>query len=107
MAKGSSKTSKVKYIPHGDRVLIKPLNDADKETKLPSGIIIPETVSKEKTDRGKVIAVGEGRITEDGKKIPPRVKPGDVVIFQWGDKIEIEKEDYFVVSESNILLTLK
>jgi len=94
-------------VPVGDRVLIKPLAEADRERKLPSGIILPETVSKEKTDRGVIVAVGEGRISEDGKKIPMRVKAGQTVLFQWGDKFEVKGEEFFLVTENNILAIIK
>ena len=90
-------------VPLGDRLVIKPLSVEDREKKLPSGIIIPETVSKEKTDRGRVVAAGEGRMSDEGKRLPMHVKVGDTVLFQWGDKIEYEKQEYYIVSESNIL----
>lgn len=99
-------SSKVKLQPLHDKVLVKPLSD-DEGTS-PSGIIIPDTVNKEKTDRGIVIAVGPGRFDEDGeKRIPLDVKEGDTVIFQWGDKIEFDGEEYFLVSESNISAIIK
>lgn len=94
--------------PLGDRVLIKPASGEEREKKLASGIIIPETVSKEKTDRGEVIAVGEGKLSEEtGKRTPVSVKVGEHVLFQWGEKVEIDDEEYFLVSESNILAVIK
>lgn len=95
-------------MPLGDRVLIKPVSGEEREKKLASGIIIPETVSKEKTDRGEVIAVGEGKLSEEtGKRIPLSVKVGQQVLFQWGEKVEINDEEYFLVNESNILAVIK
>ena len=88
--------------PLGDRVLIKPLTEEEAAKKLPSGIIIPATIDNEKTDRGRVMAVGPGRI-EDGKHIAMNVKVGDKVLFQWGEKIEVNDVEYFVVAENNIL----
>lgn len=89
--------------PLGDKVLIRPLSDEELGTKSPSGIIIPDTVDRDKNDRGEVVAVGPGKMDEDGeKRIPVDVKVGDKVIFQWGDKIEYQGEDYYLVSESNI-----
>ncbi len=97
---------KTKLIPLHDKVLVKPLSDSEETS--PSGIIIPDTVSKEKTDRGLVVAAGPGRYDEDGeKRIPLDVKEGDTVIFQWGDKIEFDGEEYFLVSESNISAIIK
>ena len=91
-------------VPLGDRALVKPL--ALEETTA-SGIIIPDTASKEKTDRGEVLAVGEGKLDESGKRIPMQVKAGDTVLFSWGEKVEIDGEDYYLVSESNILGIIK
>ena len=99
-------SAKVKLIHLHDKVLVKPLTDSEEIS--PSGIIIPDTVGKEKTDRGLVVAAGPGRYDEDGeKRIPLDVKEGDTVIFQWGDKIEFDGEEYFLVSESNISAIIK
>lgn len=99
-------SAKVKLIPLHDKVFVKPISDSEETS--PSGIIIPDTVNKEKTDRGLVVAVGPGRYDEDGeKRIPLDVKEGDTVIFQWGDKIEFDGEEYFLVSESNISAIIK
>lgn len=91
--------------PLGDKVLIKPISAED--TKSPSGIIIPDTVDQKQTDRGKVVAVGEGRYDDNGNLIPMIVKKGEIVMFQWGDKMEYEGEEYFIVSEGNILAVIK
>jgi chaperonin GroES len=89
--------------PLHDKVLVRPLSDDELGTTSPSGIIIPDTVDREKTDRGEVVAVGPGRWDEDGeKRIPVDVAVGELVIFQWGDKIEYEGTEYYLVSESNI-----
>jgi len=89
--------------PVGDRALILPLSDEELGTTSPAGIIIPETVNREKADRGTVIAVGDGKYNENGELVPMRVKKGDRVIFQWGDKVDFGNEEYYLVSESNIL----
>ena len=95
-----------KIKPLQDRVLIR--EDIDgKEKKTSSGIIIPVTVNDDKgSKRGTVVAVGPGR-TEEGKVIAPGVKAGDTVLFQWGDKIKIEDEEYYIVRESEILAIIK
>ena len=101
MSKDSS--DKPNLRPLGDKVLIRPLSDDELGTTSPSGIIIPETVDREKNDRGEVVAVGPGRWDEDGeKRMPLDVKVGDKVIFQWGDKVEYQDKKYYLVSESNI-----
>jgi chaperonin GroES len=64
-------------------------------------------VNEEKNGkRGEVVAVGPGRI-EEGKKIPLTVKVGDKVIFQWGDKVSVDGEEYYLVRESEILAVIK
>jgi len=93
------KTTKIQ--PLGDRVLVKPIPS---ETKTKSGIIIPETVEKEKPDQGEIVAVGEGKY-EDGKLIPLRVKVGDIVLFSKysPDEIKVDGEEYYILREENIL----
>lgn len=109
MAKGkktaSARKGMSRIVPLGDKVLIKALEASD--SKSPAGIILPDTAEREKTDRGLVIAVGEGKRSDSGEMVPMQVKEGDKVLFQWGDKIEIDKEEYYVVGESNILAILK
>jgi len=95
-----------KIKPLADRVLIKEDTES-KEKKTSSGIIIPVTVNEDKgSKRGEVVAVGPGRV-EEGKTIAPMVKAGDVVLFQWGDKVRIGEEDYYLVRESEILAIIK
>jgi chaperonin GroES len=97
------KNTVINLRPLGDKVLVRPLTDDELGTTSPSGIIIPETVDREKTDRGEVVATGPGRWDEDGeKRIPLSVAVGDKVIFQWGDKIEYQGTEYYLVSENNI-----
>ncbi len=92
--------------PLGDRVIVRPLTDAEAGTTSPSGIIIPDSAKKEKPEQGIVIAVGPGKWDEDGeKRLPLEVKVGDRVIFsKYGyDEVKIDKADYFIVGESSIL----
>jgi chaperonin GroES len=86
--------------PLSDKVLVK-VDDTNERT-LPSGIIIPETAKQEKSDRGTVVAVGPGRVDENGKRIAMEVRVGDKVLFQWGDKLEFEGEEYYLVGESSV-----
>jgi len=106
MKKEAQKGSQAKVMPLGDRVLLKPDNKEDKKRE--SGIIIPDTVDKEKPETGKVIAVGEGRY-EEGKLIPVRVKIGDTVMFsKYGfDEVKVDDEELYIVKEDNILAVLK
>lgn len=95
-----------KIRPLQDRVLIKEDSES-KEKKTSSGIIIPVTVNEDKgSKKGEIVAVGSGRV-EDGKTIPVSVKEGDIVLFQWGDKIKIGEEEYYLVRESEILAIIK
>ena len=97
-----------KIVPLGDRVLVKPIDTDELATKTGSGIIIPDTISKEKPEQGKVLAVGDGRY-DDGKLIKPRVKEGDRILFsKYGyDEIKIEDEELFIIKEENILAIIK
>ncbi|MBI2612424.1 co-chaperone GroES [Candidatus Kaiserbacteria bacterium] len=105
--KKESKKTNTRVTPIGDRVLVKPF-EADDE-KSPAGIIIPDTAQKEKPERGKVVAVGEGKRGDDNELIPVSVKVGDTVIFsKYGyDEVKIGDEDYYIISESNILAIIK
>ncbi len=101
-------STKNKITPLGDKVLVKPISgDEGKKTK--SGIIIPETIDKEKPEQGKVIAVGQGRMNDEGKLLPMKVKVGDTVLFsKYGpDEVKIDGEEYFILSEGSILAVIK
>jgi len=95
--------------PIGDRVAVRRLTDEEMGTKSASGIIIPDTVSKEKPEQGIVIAVGPGKWDEDGeKRIPMDVKVGDRVVFsKYGyDEVKLGTDEYFLVSASSILAVI-
>lgn len=95
-----------KITPLGDRVLIRALEAVNK-TK--SGIIIPDTASKERPEQGVVVAVGAGRTTDTGTLIKPSVKVGDEVLFsKYGpEEIKIDGEELFILNESQILAIIK
>jgi len=95
--------------PLGDRVLIKRADESDMEKSGKFGIIIPDTVSKEKPEQGKVVAVGEGRRDDAGKLIPLSVKIGDTVIFSKYsfDEVKSGDDEYIMVKEENILAIIK
>ena len=87
--------------PLSDRVVLKPIQ-AEEKTK--GGIVLPDT-AKDKPQEGEVIAVGPGRILENGTKLEPTVKVGDRVIYSKysGTEIKIDGEEYLIVRESDIL----
>jgi chaperonin GroES len=91
----------IKLQPLGDRVVVQPSADED-VTK--GGIILPDT-AKEKPQRGVVIAVGPGRLDEEGKRIPMEVKKGDKVIYSKyaGSEIKQNDEEVLILRESDIL----
>jgi chaperonin GroES len=90
-----------KLQPLADRVVVKPV---PKEEKTKSGIYIPDT-AKERPQEGDIIAVGPGRLTEDGKRIAMDLKVGDRVIYAkyGGSEIKIEDQDLVIMRESDIL----
>ena len=94
-------SEKSKIQPLGDRVLVEPLEAEDKTS---GGIIIPDT-AKEKQQRGKVIAVGKGRVNEEGKVTPLEVKANDLVLFgrYSGSEIKVGSNDYLIIKEDDIL----
>ncbi|MHB8660513.1 MAG: co-chaperone GroES [Minisyncoccota bacterium] len=98
-------TKKFPLSPLGDRVVVKPF-EKEGEKKLPSGIIIPETVNKEKLFKGEVIAIGPGRRNDAGEHVPLEVAAGDVVFFKkpWDEPIKLDSKEYYVLSESEIIL---
>ena len=94
------------FKPLSNHLFIEPI-EGEKTTK--SGIVLPETAEKEKPVRGKIIAVGPGKINEKGERMPMSVKVGDTVLFKkYGpDEIEIEDKKYLVGDEGDILAIIE
>jgi chaperonin GroES len=91
----------MKLVPLNDRIIVK---RTEEEQVTKGGIIIPDT-AKEKPQEGKVIAIGKGKTTEDGKVIPLDVKVGDKILFgkYGGTEIKIEGEELLIMREEDIL----
>ena len=91
----------MKFRPLHDRVVVRRIEE---DTKTAGGIIIPDT-AKEKPMKGKVIAVGSGRLDEDGKRIPMEVKKGDRILFgkYAGTEIKIDDDEHIILREDEIL----
>ena len=96
-----AQAKKTTLHPLHDRVLLK---RTEEETRPRGGIIIPDT-AKEKPLEGKVIAVGTGKVSEDGKKTPLDVKAGDRVLFgkYAGNEVKLDGEEYLIVKEEDLL----
>jgi len=91
----------VKIRPLADRILVKRVEE---EEKTKGGIIIPDT-AKEKPQEGKVVAVGQGRTTDDGKLQPMNVKKGDKVLFSKyaGTEVTLDGEEHLIIREDDVL----
>ncbi len=95
----------MKVKPLHDRILVQRIEE---EERTKSGIIIPDT-AKEKPIMGKVIAVGDGRILENGQKMPLTVKEGDRILFgkYAGTEVKIEGEEYLIMREDDVLAIIE
>ena len=91
--------------PLQDRIIVKRVEE---ETKTAGGLFIPET-AKEKPQRGEIVAVGNGKKTEDGKVLPLDVKVGDVVLFgkYAGTEIKVDNADFLMMREDDILAVVE
>ena len=91
----------MKVRPLHDRIMVERLEEQEVKR---GGIIIPDT-AKEKPQEGKVIAVGTGRVTEDGKKLPLALKEGDRILFgkYSGSEVKLDGQEYLIMKEEDIL----
>jgi len=91
--------------PIHSNVVVKAITE-DEVTK--SGIVLPDTVDKERPEKGEVVAVGEGKVLDNGQKAQMSVKKGDVVMFKKysPDEIKIEGKEFLIINESDILAIL-
>lgn len=98
-------TKTATITPLGDRILVRPM---ESEEKTKGGVILPDT-AQEKPQQGEVVAVGTGRILENGQKVPLEVKAGDKILYgkYSGTEIKHEGTEYLIVKESEILAILK
>ena len=90
--------------PLHDRIIVQRLDEGEQQI---GGIIIPDS-AKEKPMQGKVLAVGDGRITEDGKRIPLDVQPGNLILFgkYSGQEIKLDGTEYLIVKEDEVLAVI-
>jgi chaperonin GroES len=92
-------------MPLNDHVVVKAVT----EEKSVGGIILPETADKEKPEQGVVIAVGPGKLLDNGSRAVPSVKVGDTVVFKKysPDEVKVGKEEYLVIREDDVLAIVK
>ncbi len=91
----------MKLKPLADRVVVKPI---EQEEKTAGGIVLPDT-AKERPQEGEVVAVGEGKLLDNGERVPPQVKVGDRVLFAkyGGTEVKVDGVEYLILRESDIL----
>ena len=96
----------MKLKPLGDNLIVKPLN---KEEITKSGIILPDTIDKEKPEQGEVIAVGPGAMQENGQRAQMDVKVGDKILFDSysAEKYKINDEEFLVVSQAKVVAIIE
>jgi len=99
------KRTNLKLQPLGDRLLVE---REESEEKTAGGIVLPDK-AKEKSKRGRVLSVGNGKLNKDGKRIPPTVKPGDRVLFSGysGEEIEFDGREVLLIREDDILAVIR
>lgn len=92
--------------PLGSRVILKPIG---KEEVTKSGIILPDSVERERSEKGEVIAVGPGKVYDNGQKMTMSVEVGNKVLFKKysPEEIKIDKEEYLIVDENDILAIIQ
>jgi chaperonin GroES len=97
--------STVKVNPLADRVVVKPLEETE---QMRGGLYIPDT-AKEKPQQGEVVAVGPGKLTDEGKRMDPEVKTGDRVLYgkYSGTEVTLGDEQYLILRESDVLAVIK
>ena len=103
MAKTAVKQKTTEIVPLGDRIVLK---REDAATTTSGGIVLPDA-ARDKPQKGKVIAVGDGHVKNDGTKVPLTLKKGDQVIFSsyGGDEIKLGEEEYLLLRESDVMAT--
>ena len=94
-----------KIRPMDDRILVEPMEE-EKSTSF--GLVLPESSSKERPQKGKVVAMGPGKLSEDGKRVAMTVKPGDVVLYsKYGPtEVKLEGQEILFLQESDVLAVL-
>jgi chaperonin GroES len=97
--------AKTKIVPLSDKLVVK---NMQQEEVLASGLVIPDT-AKEKPQQAEVIAVGPGRLDDNGKRVPMEIAAGDIVVYAKysGNEIKIDQEEYLILSEKDVLAKIQ
>lgn len=105
VAKAKKKSDSIKLQPLGDRVVVE---REEAEARTAGGIVLPDS-AQDKPTRGRVVAVGDGRLLDDGKRHPLQVRPGDRVLFSkyGGDAIKIGDDEFVLLREDDILAVIE
>jgi chaperonin GroES len=100
----TSKTS-TKIVPLADRLVVK---NVEQEETLASGLVIPDT-AKEKPQQAEVVAVGPGRVDDNGKRVAMEIKVGDIIVYAKysGNEIKVDQEEYLILSEKDVLAKIQ
>ena len=99
------KSTKVKLQPVGDQVLVEREKSEERTT---GGIVLPDK-ARNKSKRGKVLSVGNGKLNKEGKRIPPRINPGDRVLFRGysGEEIKFDGWEVLLIREDDVLAVIR
>lgn len=101
--------SEIGIVPLGDKIVVRPLSADEAGIRSHVGIIIPETIDKEKSEQGIVVAVGEGKRLENGERAPISLSVGDKILFsKYGfDEVKVGGVEYYIVGEASVLAVLE
>ncbi len=96
----------MKLKPLSDHLIVEPIEE---KAATKSGIVLPETVDKERPQQGKVVAVGPGRVLDNGQRLPMSVKKGDRVLFKKysPDEVKVDDKEFLVLSESEVIAIIE
>ena len=102
-------STNIRIHPLGDKVVVLPLSEHERGAKTKGGIFIPETADKERPEQGTVVAVGPGKMSDEGKHLPMSLVVGQKILFtKYGpDEIKLDGKEYFILSESNVLAVIE
>lgn len=105
MAPATKTKTKTKIEPLADRIVVRPLEETE---QMKGGLYIPDT-AKEKPQQGEVMAVGPGKLSEEGKRIPPDVQVGQRVLYgkYSGTEVTVDDEEFLILRESDVLAVIK